>query len=84
MAKKKAVKKSGGNLIPFPKKLAKEMGIQFDKKQGVMVDKGKLSDFKKFTRPKAEEPEVVKEKVEEAVPAKSAQDKQREEDLGIF
>jgi len=83
--KAKPIKKvqTSSNLVPFPSKLAKEMGIQIGD-QGVMVDKKKLGDFKKFTRPKADEPDIVKEKVVEEKSEKSAADKQRDIDKGIY
>lgn len=96
---KKKTKKSKkvetkGNLVPFPAKLAKELGLQFDKKQGMLVDKKKLKDLKGYARPKEEKPEpppkepdkkkkVVVEETPETTKANVIQ-KQREKDLGIY
>lgn len=72
------------NLVPLSKADKKKLGI-VDTKQGLMIDKSKLGEIKKFKRPDSENPNnqvkvksiSVEEMVKESI-------NQKDEDKGIY
>ena len=67
-------------LVPFPKKWMKEMGIIVGK-EGVLIDKQKLSDIKKFQQPKEEQPDTSPKKSNFRT---DTGEKERAEKIGVY
>lgn len=76
-----------GKLIPFDKKIQKQMGW-VNTKNGPMVDRSKLVDQKKYQKPVEKESKeakkVEKKEIKVNRPKVSTEEKQRLEKRGIY
>lgn len=70
-------------LVPFTKASMKKLGI-VSTKNGMMIERQRLGDIKKFQRPKVDDPKAVVVKQKSVQEMGKEKMNKKDEDLGIF